>query len=84
MTDKILKFAAPWCEPCKAMAQILEEMDLGGVEVEEINVDAHKELAAKWRVRGVPTLIYLKDGTTPVKVLVGSKTKSEVQSWLNQ
>jgi thioredoxin-like negative regulator of GroEL len=83
MSDTILKFAAPWCEPCKALSKILEDIDLGEIKLQEVDIEQEKELVAKYRVRSVPTMVFLKDDK-PVKVLIGAKSKTEVQSWINQ
>lgn len=81
--DKILKFAAPWCEPCKALSNIIKDIDLGDIQLEEIDVEVSKDLVAQYRVRSVPTLIYLKE-EKPVRVMMGLKTKEELLSWINQ
>ena len=58
---KLLKFSAGWCGPCKMLSKIMEGQDIG-VQVEEIDIDENSELAAKYGIRGVPTLIVIEDG----------------------
>ena len=61
----LVDFFADWCGPCKMMNPILKEVKdaLGDrVSVIKINVDTNKQLAAKYQVRGVPTLILFKAG----------------------
>jgi thioredoxin 1 len=58
---KYLYFSAPWCGPCKAFSPIMEQVSLE-VGVEKINVDEQGDLAMKYGVRNVPTVI-LVDGT---------------------
>ena len=56
----LVDFYADWCGPCKMLAPILEQMDF--VDVIKINVDEHQELAIKYGVMSIPTIIFFKDG----------------------
>ncbi|MDG1528412.1 MAG: thioredoxin [Polaribacter sp.] len=62
----LVDFFADWCGPCKMMSPILKEVKdaLGEtVSIIKINADNNKQLAAKYQVRGVPTLILFKEGS---------------------
>ncbi len=62
---ELLDFSATWCGPCKMQKPFLEEVEaeLGDkVEVKEIDVDKNRELAGKYGIQAVPTLVILKDG----------------------
>lgn len=66
MTRPILyDFFATWCGPCRIQTPILEELGkkMGdSVEIKKVDVDQHMDLAEKYRIRVVPTLIIEKDG----------------------
>ncbi|EGV43392.2 thioredoxin [Bizionia argentinensis JUB59] len=61
----LVDFFAEWCGPCKTMSPILKEVkdEFGeGVTILKIDVDKNQQLAAQFKVRGVPTLILYKSG----------------------
>ncbi len=61
----LVDFYADWCGPCKMLAPILKEVkdELGdAIRVIKIDVDKNQSLAAKFQVRGVPTLLVFKNG----------------------
>ncbi len=63
----LFDFFATWCGPCKLQTPILEELakKMGdSVEIRKIDVDQHMDLAEKYGIRVVPTLVIEKDGKT--------------------
>ena len=81
----LVDFFAEWCGPCKMMSPILKEVKsaLGDkISIIKIDVDKNKPLAAKYQVRGVPTLILYKSGKQ-VWRQSGAVQKNELVSIIN-
>ena len=73
----LVDFWAEWCGPCKMIAPILEEIagEQGdALQVAKLNVDEAGDIARRFEVMSIPTLILFKDGE-PVKRIVGAKPK---------
>lgn len=75
----LIDFWASWCGPCKMVSPIIDEIaeTVEGVKVGKVNVDEQMELAAKFKVMSIPTLIVFKDGQA-VQTSVGAKSKDEI------
>ncbi len=73
----LVDFWAEWCGPCKMIAPILEEIaaEQDNIRIAKVNVDESPDLAMRYQVMSIPTLIMFRDGE-PAKRLVGAKPKS--------
>ena len=76
---EVLRFTATWCQPCKALAQQLEELGLDK-DVTVVDIDQQQDLAIQYGVRSVPTLIAV-DNNKEVKRMVGVKAKDLILDW---
>lgn len=82
MSDKILKFSATWCGPCKMLSKVIEGEDLG-VPIEEIDIDEKRDLAVQYGIRGVPTMVYTRDGSEVSRVS-GMMMIKDVRDWVEK
>jgi len=80
----VVDFWAEWCGPCKMIGPSLEELSdemAGKVKITKLNIDENPDLAAKFGVRSIPTLLIFKGGE-PVGMQVGAKPKSALSDWI--
>lgn len=76
----LVDFWAAWCGPCKMIAPVVEELadDFAGkAKVAKLNVDDHGNIAQKYGVMSIPTLILFKDGKEQTRI-VGFRPKGEL------
>ena len=81
----LVDYWAEWCGPCKMIAPILDEVSRdydGRVQVAKLNVDDNQEVAAKYGIRGIPTLMLFKQGEV-VATKVGALSKSQLTQFLD-
>ena len=76
----VVDFWAEWCGPCKMIAPVLDEIaseQAGKIKIAKVNVDENPDIARRFDVMSIPTLIVFKDGE-PKKRLVGAKGKGQL------
>ncbi len=81
----LVDFWAPWCGPCRMIAPIIEELanDFEGkANIGKVNTDDEQDLAVKYGIRSIPTLLIFKDGEV-VEQMVGASSKQTYTDKIN-
>ena len=82
----LVNYWAEWCQPCKMLTPTVEELAgefEGQVLVGKLNVDDNPNTATNYGIRGIPTLLFIKDGQV-VQQLVGVKSKAEIKKVIEE
>ena len=79
----LLDFWASWCGPCRMVSPIVDEIaeERSDIKVGKINVDEQSELAARFRVMSIPTLVVMQNGEI-VTQSVGARPKAQILAML--
>jgi len=80
----MVDFWAAWCGPCRAIGPVLEDLarsSNGAVTLAKVNVDENPGLAARYGIRSIPTILFVKDGKVRDQV-VGAVPKAQIQAKL--
>ena len=84
-TPVLVDYWAEWCGPCKMIAPILDEIAkeyAGRLKVAKLNIDDNQETPASYGVRGIPTLMLLKNGSIEA-TKVGALSKSQLAAFID-
>tara|TARA_X000000368_G_C22640042_1_gene540607 strand:+ start:106 stop:426 length:321 start_codon:yes stop_codon:yes gene_type:complete len=81
----LVDFWAEWCGPCKQISPILEEigeLKKDKLKIFKLNVDENPQTSQKFGVRGIPTLMFFKDGKL-IDTKIGSLPKNMLEAWID-
>jgi thioredoxin 1 len=82
----LVDFWAEWCGPCKTVAPLLDEIadeHTGKIRIAKLNVDDNPDIAQRFGVMSIPTMIVFRDGE-PAKRMVGAKGKGQLLQELSE
>lgn len=85
-TPTVIDFWATWCGPCKRLAPIVEQLAeeyAGRVDVCKCDVEESEEIAAKYQITSIPTVVFLKADGEMATRLVGLQSKAKLEETIN-
>ena len=85
-TPVLVDYWAEWCGPCKDIAPHLDDLAKayeGKLQIAKLNIDENRETPAKFGIRGIPTLMFFKDGQLSA-TKIGSMRKEQLTAFVDQ
>jgi thioredoxin len=82
----LVDFWAPWCGPCRMVAPMLEDLSreyAGRIKIAKLNTDENQSTAARYRIQGIPTMLFVKNGQV-VDEVVGAVQKQVLTDKIHQ
>ena len=78
----VFYFTAEWCQPCKKVKPVVEEMKKEGFQFQMIDADYEQLLVKQFQVKSIPTFILLENGKE-LNRTTGAKTRGELEDFIN-
>jgi len=78
----LIDFYAPWCGPCKIVSKALDQITNDKIVIAKCNVDENSELAERFKVRNIPTILFVKNGKVIDKA-IGNVQKANLEVTIN-
>ena len=78
----VFYFTADWCQPCKKVKPIVEDMKKEGFEFQMIDADYEQLLVKRFEIRSVPTFILIEDGVE-INRIIGAQTRESLIGFIN-
>lgn len=82
----VIDFGAEWCAPCRSLSPLMNDLAreyAGRVNIGQCDVEENNELAVKFKIRNVPTILFIRNGEVS-DTIVGAVSREAIRSKINQ